>query len=518
MENLKRLNPLPMDGSSRRECLSGTRQETLAFIIDWLTTPNAENQNILWFHGVAGSGKSTISTTIAEYFRELRRLGAFIFFDRSKNDDPNAVIRTLAYQLGRSPGVRSTLSQVIEGDEGITTAPLLRQFPKLILEPLRLANSPAEGPVIIIIDALDECGDPRSRRDLLSLMAAKFKELPDAYRILITSREESDIAAAFRVLPNVRMMEFEIENTSNHDDIALFLRHEMASIREFHSNLNLPSDWPGDTKLHTLTRNSAGLFIWASTVVKFILEGYSPTQQIDSVLSVGFHREAEKALDSVYAMALGAAGLWKDKTFMVNFHLVLGSTLVAREPISDSVIDSLMELSGERSSRHLLSRLKCLLLWSPGESVQILHASFADYITDSARCGNQPWFIDVSQSHATLTRESFRIMESGLHFNMCHLETSFLRNDEVVGIDDSIRAEISAHLAYACRYWGFHLEGTRVTIPLLDKVQAFLDTQVLYWIEVLSLLKKLPLASLLLFRVAKWCRVSTQMYPLLVAN
>jgi hypothetical protein len=91
-----------MDAFSRPECLPNTRQVILKFITDWLTTPSG-NENILWLHAVAGFGKSTISTTLAESFRELERLGAFIFFNRNTtSSDPAVVIRTLSYQLSDS--------------------------------------------------------------------------------------------------------------------------------------------------------------------------------------------------------------------------------------------------------------------------------------------------------------------------------------------------------------------------------------------------------------------------------
>jgi len=67
-----------MDASSRPVCLHGTRQDALAFITGWLTMPS-DGTNVLWLHGLAGSGKSTLSTTVAEYFCELGQLGAFSF-------------------------------------------------------------------------------------------------------------------------------------------------------------------------------------------------------------------------------------------------------------------------------------------------------------------------------------------------------------------------------------------------------------------------------------------------------
>jgi hypothetical protein len=89
-----------MDASSQSECLPGTPQDILKFVTDWLTTPS-EKQNVLWLHGLAGYGKRTISTTVAEYFRDLGRHRALIFLlqERSHHSDPNAVIRTLAYRM-----------------------------------------------------------------------------------------------------------------------------------------------------------------------------------------------------------------------------------------------------------------------------------------------------------------------------------------------------------------------------------------------------------------------------------
>ncbi|KAJ7873687.1 hypothetical protein B0H13DRAFT_1633377, partial [Mycena leptocephala] len=70
-----------MDGSLHEVCLPGTRRDILASIIEWLVMPS-DNSNLLWLYSVAGAGKSTISTTVAEHFRNLHRLGAFLHFDR----------------------------------------------------------------------------------------------------------------------------------------------------------------------------------------------------------------------------------------------------------------------------------------------------------------------------------------------------------------------------------------------------------------------------------------------------
>ena len=85
-----------MDASSRPQCLPGTRTEVLEQIMDWIFSDTEEN--ILWLRGVAGSGKSTISMTIAEFCVYMRRRGAHLFFERGKSD-PKSVIRTIAFWL-----------------------------------------------------------------------------------------------------------------------------------------------------------------------------------------------------------------------------------------------------------------------------------------------------------------------------------------------------------------------------------------------------------------------------------
>jgi hypothetical protein len=139
-DNLKDLNPAPMDSFSRSECLPNTRQVILKFVMDWLTTPSG-SENVLWLHAMAGFGKSTISTTVAESFRELGRLGAFIFFNRNTTDsDPAVVIRTLSYQLARfDQSIKSAVCDVIEDNPGITESAIRVQFSELILRPLHLS-------------------------------------------------------------------------------------------------------------------------------------------------------------------------------------------------------------------------------------------------------------------------------------------------------------------------------------------------------------------------------------------
>ncbi|KAJ7727488.1 hypothetical protein B0H16DRAFT_1778683 [Mycena metata] len=171
-EELKKLRHLSYDASLRTGCLPGTREDILADISNWLTTP-LSNGNILWLSGVAGSGKSSVATTLSQHLREADRLGAFLFFTRNNlaNSNPTAVLHTITYRLAQfNAHIRDALCTVIAQKREILEAPIHHQFEALLRGPLRSAEPTIERPVIIILDALDECSNNDWRKSLISLI------------------------------------------------------------------------------------------------------------------------------------------------------------------------------------------------------------------------------------------------------------------------------------------------------------------------------------------------------------
>jgi pantothenate kinase-related protein Tda10 len=59
------------------ECLPGTRTELLSQITEWAKSPGGKP--IFWLNGKAGTGKSTISRTVAKTFQKAKLLGASFF-------------------------------------------------------------------------------------------------------------------------------------------------------------------------------------------------------------------------------------------------------------------------------------------------------------------------------------------------------------------------------------------------------------------------------------------------------
>jgi Cdc6-like AAA superfamily ATPase len=56
------------------ECLPGTRTKLLDEILEWAVSPHGKS--IFWLNGMAGTGKSIISRTVAKMLKKAKHLGA----------------------------------------------------------------------------------------------------------------------------------------------------------------------------------------------------------------------------------------------------------------------------------------------------------------------------------------------------------------------------------------------------------------------------------------------------------
>jgi len=284
----------------------------------------------------------------------------------------------------------------------------------------------------------------------------------------------------------------------------------MIAIREVHSKYDLAPEWPGEANVQILADRSAGLFIWASTATAFIRKGYNPVKQLDILMAGDSHHKGGFSLDHLYATALRGSGKWGSGTFTEDFREILGAIILGKVPLTDVTMDRILGLDGDQSSKFILWHLRCLLWWGPGQPVRTLHASLTDYLTDSNRCGSDPWFIDMSKQSHTLALKCFQVLKTGLRFNMCELETSHVRNDDVPNLSERVKTAFPDDLSYSCRFWADHLKLAAGDTEVLNSVRDLMYNGFLYWLEALSLLKEVPVASPALLWTAEWCRVSAR--------
>lgn len=499
MSELKnQLEPDTVSVANRPTCLEGTCVAILEEITGW--SLNISSQRILWLHGAAGSGKTTLARSIQERMRPLSKLGAYLRFERGKSQ-PETVIRTVAYQLACfDPRIADSMSRLL-GNSQIQSLSLQSQFQLLLEQSLESSGEFLSGPVVIILDALDECGNAASRKELLQLLCETPK-LPANFRLLITSRPESDIQEALLSISTsqfVYTLELDCNSAGSRDNVTKFLDHELSILAAKDMNSELFPQWK--PSIATLASASAGLFIYASTAVKMI---EASTRRLKTLQSLVSGRTRPSGVDDLYCVALENSGIeWDDAELTEQFQDIISFLVYCKAPISDEIIDGVLDISPQDSSRLLLDRLRPLIAYAPGRPISFHHVTIRDFFVKSAGTG-KPWSVDISSRKNILADQCFSVMEKLLRFNICGLHSSFLSNDEVEGLDDRIEDKIPLHLRYACLHWAQHLADCDCGQALRNTVSEFLYNRLLHWVEVLSLLKQTAAAGKIMADASYW--------------
>ena len=490
-------------------CLPGTREKVIAEIWDWVNQDSDDTPRIYFLNDVAGSGKSAVAHEIARRFDKLKRLGSSYCFDRGRQAErsPSNVFSTIARGLADLDPERkaSLLNVVRENRELRTTFVPSEQFRRFILDPAQGLTT--VGPTVIIIDALDESGDPESRQGLLSVLGNEAAELPSNLRVLITSRAEQDIQDALLGKKHVLSRSLRDIDPNPTDAITRFVEAQLRHITA------LEHKWPNNGWCRLLVEKSEGHFQWASTACRFVKGngkyGQNPVKQLEDLLVQNL-----RGMDKLYLGILQRIfGDGEDLSDDVKrrFHLVMGCMLTAREPLSMCALQKLCNEDESNTDVYDIVGPMGALLGLPtqeSDPISLLHTSFRDFLTDHNR--SRPYDIDTSLHHDGLALSCLRVMMDELCFNVCQLETSHLCNDDVVDLVTRTKKYISSQLSYSCRFWAHHVRATTFTPDIGAKVKEFFETKLLYWLEVLSLLKKLPDASAALSSIIVWSQVSSQ--------
>ena len=240
-------------------CLPGTRESLLAEICDILNNPNSDASRICLLTGVAGSGKSAVAHSIARLYDGQKRLGSSYCFASSDvaSRNPKNLFSTIARDLSdHDPQYKSALLEVVKDNRALrASTSAFEQMRKLIIEPSQCLDT--IGPIVVVIDALDESGDEASRQQLLQAISQQVTDdsLPANLRFLITARPESDILTTLPPGPQIiRKQMGDAPQDVVDGDIRRFIYHSL------HQFTQLESSWPNQEWCRLLVCHSQHLF------------------------------------------------------------------------------------------------------------------------------------------------------------------------------------------------------------------------------------------------------------------
>ncbi|KAJ6003746.1 WD40-repeat-containing domain protein [Penicillium canescens] len=473
------------------QCLQGTRTELLQQIMEWAISPS--QKGIFWLKGMAGTGKSTISQTVARSLKDIHYLGASFFFKRGEGDRGNAkkFFPTLTRQLmlGIS-GLRSGVQKALDHDPDISTKSLREQFEKLLLQPLlnlgQLGRQPQTA--VMVIDALDECDHDQDVRNIIRLLPLLQKVKAVRLRIFLTSRPELPISLGFSAIGDHEYHDLalhEIPEEVTEHDIHLFLQDRFMKIKH---ETGISQDWPGDDVIQELVAMSVPLFISAATVCRYVGNSkWEPTRRLAELLQ-DQARYATK-MDKTYLPILmrllddpDSDELEKEQ-LLQEFQKIIGVIILLAIPFSVNTLSRFLSIEPKLIS-HRLDSFQSVLNVPTNRvlPVRILHLSFRDFLVQS----NGKFRVDEPNKHKEIALNCLKIMRSHLQKNICNLESPGTHR---ANIDPhSLRQCLPPELEYSCRYWTHHLELSKASSSEMEDVSLFLQKHFLHWVEALSLL------------------------------
>lgn len=273
-------------------CDPDTRTSILDTIYDWTSRPKASPTCVLV--GRAGSGKSAIARSVSENLANHQKLAASFYFNRQEIacSSKDLLVTTIAYQLATSVrGLKSPISDVITKDPTILKANFATQLRALLVEPLQSLPVVEYGPsMVIIIDGLDECKDYADVVHLITTLTDSESTLHFPLRFLVTTRPEPSIPISFEQPERPVTLNFCLDDFDADADIHLFLERKLRYIALEHPNMSdVPLPWPSNEELVSLVAKSEHLFIYASTVVKFVADDDAfPQQRLKTILASDF--------------------------------------------------------------------------------------------------------------------------------------------------------------------------------------------------------------------------------------
>jgi hypothetical protein len=185
------------------------------------------------------------------------------------------------------------------------------------------------------------------------------------------------------------------------------------------------------------------------------------------------------------------------------FNSTLGAIILAKEPLTAVSLGQLLGIEPTRVE-HICKQLKSVV--NSEDNLRITHQSFVDFLIDTVACPS-PYCIKLEDENHRLTLACLRTMKSGLHFNICKLESSYTLNSEVFDMESRIKDNIPLHLKYASLYWAGHLSDEPFDEEVLELLHEFMGKQFLFWLEVMSVTKQMNVAAHMLSLLIDWMKV-----------
>ncbi|KAF5309575.1 hypothetical protein D9619_012424 [Psilocybe cf. subviscida] len=386
-------------------CHPGTRKEVIARIEKWRDAQDGLTPPIFWLSGPAGAGKTAILQTVAERCNTQGIPQANFFFFRADSSRNNLapLVATLVHQIILLyPSLRDPVATVLATNPLILDSVLEDQVRQLIVRPLQAIrqSSPSYVPPLLLIDGLDECESEEklSQRQILHVFDKVLAEHSCPFRLLVASRDEPQIRAAFNGISSQLRTLYLDDQYRPERDIRTFVNDKFKRVRKTHPLAHtLDAAWPSVKDVEDVVKKSSGQFIYAATVMRFISHSSaSPMLSLARVQGAAqiSTRSPFSQLDAIYTYILSQVD---DQDVLMD---VLHAELLIQEYdvlAIEGMLVQLLEAYNHKYTKAMvqscLAHLTPIAEYSDNRRLFFRHASFPDFLLDQSR--SREYFVDL---------------------------------------------------------------------------------------------------------------------------
>ncbi|XP_046858032.1 uncharacterized protein LOC124451457 [Xenia sp. Carnegie-2017] len=409
--------------------LEGTREWVFDEFLAWFEDDSSQNRAFI-ISAVAGMGKSVIAATLCKRYSHYLTAVHFFQHNNSRYNKANVLLQSLAMQVSRNfPAYKQLLVTKLSGQlcEPLNNMNVEGLFSLLFTE-LFVTISEFPKRILVVLDALDECGYPE-RDDLAKLIANHLHKLPSCFRFVITTRPNE---VALNKFEELNPLFINCSDDRNLKDIKFLIKERIGSTNSLSS---------------ILAKKADGHMLLASLLTSEVK---------NQELLIG---SWPKDINEYYETCLKRLGN-ELKPFGINdekFLSFLDALVVVKEPVPWEMIFDVLCL--KRTSYRVEKIISCLFVINEEKCVSFFHKSLNDWLVSNHK---HDYSVNIFYGNRLL-------------LDFC-LKT--LDNLKAEGVNYDVIKHASVR--YSVKYWLLHLLDISNNDYIVENVgKYFLDLEVL---------------------------------------
>jgi NACHT domain/Heterokaryon incompatibility protein (HET) len=523
-EAVRRLRKEITEASKDRECLQHlfvtdprldkirieqTKAGLLRDSYNWILEHNDfkqwrgnQHSHLLWIKGDPGKGKTMLLCGIVDELQKLKaetHLLSFFYCQAtdSRINSATAVLRGLLYLLiDQQPSLISHVQKRHDHAgktlfEGANTWITISDIFTNVLQ------DPSLRETYLIIDALDECTVGQS--ELLDFITQKSSLLPQV-KWLVSSRNWPPIEERLDNAESKVRLCLELNAKSVSAAVGIYIRHRVSRLAQEKKY----DEKTEDAILNHLFSNANNTFLWVALVCQN-LQTVKPWH-VSAKLN-----DFPPGLDSLYGRMMEQINCSVDADLCKR---ILATISILYRPVTLKELPSLVDVP-ESIAQNLNWLVEIIgfcgsFLTTRGDTIYFVHQSAKDYLSGTAYQHIFPH--GIAELHFQIHQRSLAVLDKTLRREIYGLQAPGILIEEV----PDLRPPLSA-VAYSSRFWIDHLcqvdKQTYTEDPqFTTRIQQFLNSHFLHWLEALSLTREAATAIVALRNLENWLTVSAQLH------